>query len=99
MKPGRRKDVEHRRISEKVLLLGTYFKKVGHELLILGKNLPDLGDRVYDEKLREVGYVSNVFGRVENYFIIVRNLTNREFREGDVFYLIRREKQASQSRK
>lgn len=92
MKIDRRKDAEPRRLREKVLVLGTYFKKAGHDILILGKNLPDLGDRVYDEKLREVGYVSNVFGRVENYFITVRTLTDREFREGDVFYLIKSRK-------
>lgn len=94
-----RKNVGYRRVSEKVIILGTFYKKVGNDLLVIGKNLPNLGDKVYDEKLREVGYVSNIFGRVQNFFILIKNLTNREFLDKSELYLIKREKQVYQNKK
>jgi len=88
--PKFKKDLTPARPSERIILLGSYFRKSDENLILSAKMLPDLGERVYDEKLREVGYVSGVFGRCNNFFVVVRCLKREEFPRSNEYYIIRR---------
>ena len=91
MSPKFKKSLTPTRPSERIILLGSYFRKSDENLILSAKMLPDLGERVYDEKLREVGYVSGVFGRRDNFFVVVRCLKKEESPKSNEYYIIRRE--------
>lgn len=91
MSPKFKKNHTPTRPRERIILLGSYFGKSGENLILSAKTLPDLGERVYDEKLREVGYVSGVFGRRDSFFIVVRCLNREESTQSNEYYIIRRE--------
>lgn len=76
--------------SEKIIQLGKLFRKTNDSLILIGNALPNLGEKVYDEKMMEIGYVSNVFGRIENFYIVVRcHITDKDFLANENFYIIR----------
>lgn len=90
MSPKYKKKNISLRKGEKIIQLGKLFKKTNNNLILIGDNLPNLGEKVYDEKMMEIGYVSNVFGRIENFFIVVKcHFTNQAFSVNENFYVIR----------
>ncbi len=90
MNPKFKKNITSTRPSERILLLGSYFRKTDENLILSAKMLPNLGEKVYDEKLREIGYVSSVFGKCDNFFVVVRCLKKEEHPHSNEYYIIRR---------
>lgn len=80
------------RTSERILLLGKYFRKTDEGLILSSQTLPELGEKVYDQKLREVGYVSGVFGKCDNFFVVVKCPKNLDFPLDNEYFIIREER-------
>ncbi len=70
------------------LLLGTLLHSIDNELVLKGKIVPKPGVKVYDEELKHVGYVSNVFGPVNSHFVTIKFTTERQYSQGSKFYIM-----------
>lgn len=68
--------------------LGKVWGRVEGSLVVEGEALPELGERVYDARLREVGRVVSVLGRPDHFFIEVVG-ENLDYEEGSPLYLLR----------
>ena len=74
------------RITRRRYLLGTVYRCDRDRMLVRAQAIPRLGDRVFDPRLREVGYVSNVLGPASSPFVVVRLTRDVELPEGVEVY-------------
>lgn len=76
------------RTQGEYVVLGEFVRTVGeHVLLRGGKVVPKIGEAVYDGEMRQVGYVADVFGPVNEFYVLVR-LTSKSPKY-DCWYVIR----------
>lgn len=75
-------------VKRKLILLGKAIHNVSGELILKGENVPRLGDRVYDKEMKDVGYVSNIFGPVNSFYISVKLKENIPYEKGSKFFIM-----------
>ncbi|PUA31463.1 MAG: hypothetical protein B9J98_06340 [Candidatus Terraquivivens tikiterensis] len=73
-------------LRRKPVALGILLHTIGNEAVLKGWSVPRLGAKVYDEELKDVGYVSNVFGPIDSYFVAIKLTTNRQYSQNSKFY-------------
>jgi len=74
------------KITRRRYLLGTVYRCDKNKMLVKASAIPRLGDKVYDGKLREIGYVSNVLGPASSPFVVVKLTRDVELPEGVEVY-------------
>ena len=74
------------KITRRRYLLGTVYRCEREKILVKAQTIPRLGDRVFDPRLREIGYVSNVLGPASSPFVVVRLTKDVELPEGAEVY-------------
>lgn len=73
----------------KLKRLGRVWGKVEGSLIIEAELLPDLGEKVYDSQLREIGRVVSILGPVNHFFIEVIG-GSLDPKEGAPLYVLRK---------
>ncbi len=61
---------------------------VERSLILEGEMIPELGEKVYDSKLSEVGRVLSVFGPTNRFFIEVSLSRDARYEEGTPLYIL-----------
>ncbi|MEM0329618.1 MAG: hypothetical protein QXU12_02235 [Nitrososphaerota archaeon] len=77
------------RDAGKLKRLGRVWGKVEGSLVIEAELLPELGEKVYDSRLREVGRVVSVLGPVNHFFVEIMG-ENLDYEEGTPLYVLRK---------
>ncbi|MCS7142791.1 MAG: hypothetical protein NZ920_03235 [Aigarchaeota archaeon] len=79
------RDGRHR---TKLEVLGDRLRRMEDVVLVRGGSVvPNIGERVYNERAQVVGYVTNVFGPVSRFYVAVR-VTKRD-RDDGVYRVLR----------
>jgi rRNA processing protein Gar1 len=76
------------REAKKLKRLGKVWGRVEGSLVIEAELLPELGEKIYDSQLREVGRVVSVLGPVNHFFIEVMG-GNLDYEQGTPLYVLR----------
>ncbi|MEM0349577.1 MAG: Gar1/Naf1 family protein [Candidatus Caldarchaeum sp.] len=76
-----------RQTLRRLKLLGEVLHSRRDYLVIRAYTVPRLGDKVYNGKGREVGYVSNIFGPVSSPYVAVKPAAEAEVVEGEALYV------------
>jgi len=90
----RRRRDSKRSIRERFILIGELYRVDNQQILLSGRSVPEIGERVYNSRLREAGYVSDVFGRVDDFYILIKlrnNIGENSPGEKERFYVLRKE--------
>lgn len=58
--------------QEGLIPLGEVFRIFQGSVLLKGHVMPRLGDTVYTTDGRTIGYVSDIFGKISGFYIVVR---------------------------
>ncbi len=74
------------KITRRRYLLGMVYRSDKGKMLVKASAIPRLGDKVFDSRLREIGYVSNVLGPASSPFVIVKLTKDIELPEGAEVY-------------
>ncbi|HID04358.1 MAG TPA: hypothetical protein EYH45_03335 [Candidatus Caldiarchaeum subterraneum] len=74
------------KVTRRRYLLGTVYRSDEGKILVKASSIPNLGDKVLDNKLREIGYVSNVLGPASSPFVVVKLIKEIELPEGTELY-------------
>lgn len=89
---GHRRGSSRRRLGERFIMIGELYRVNAQRVLLSGKSVPEIGEKVYDSRLKEVGYVSDVFGPVDGFYIAVKRVKQGEeivLGEKERFYVLR----------
>jgi len=70
----------------RLVLLGEVVRVDDKSFLAKVQTVPKLAAKVFNSKGREIGYVSNVFGRVSTPYITVKLTGEDSVREGEAVY-------------
>lgn len=81
----------------KLKRLGRVWGKVEGSLVIEAELLPELGEKVYDSRLREVGRVVSVLGPVNHFFVEIMG-ENLDYEEGTPLYVLRKNRSERDTR-
>jgi rRNA processing protein Gar1 len=74
--------------AKKLKRLGKVWGRVEGSLVIEAELLPELGEKIYDSRLREVGRVVSILGPVNHFFVEVMG-RNLDYKEGTSLYVLR----------
>jgi len=74
------------KITKKRYLLGRVYRSERNKILVKADTIPRLADKVLDNKLREIGYVSNILGPVSSPLVVVKLTRDVEIPEGVEVY-------------
>ncbi|MEM2188063.1 MAG: hypothetical protein QW330_03225 [Nitrososphaerota archaeon] len=86
------------RDAGKLKRLGRVWGKVEGSLVIEAELLPELGEKVYDSRLREVGRVVSVLGPVNHFFVEIMG-ENLDYEEGTPLYVLRKNRSERDTRR
>ena len=86
------------RDAGKLKRLGRVWGKVEGSLVIEAELLPELGEKVYDSRLREVGRVVSVLGPVNHFFVEIMG-ENLDYEEGAPLYVLRKNRSERDTRR
>jgi rRNA processing protein Gar1 len=76
------------RETRKLKMLGKVWEKVEGSLVVEAELLPELGERVYDSRLRKVGRIVSILGPVNHFFVEVIG-ENLDYEQGTPLYVLR----------
>jgi len=79
------------REAKKLKRLGKVWGRVEGSLVVEAELLPELGEKIYDSRLREVGRVVSVLGPVNHFFVEVTG-GNLDYEEGTPLYMLREDR-------
>ena len=68
--------------------IGKVWGLVEKSLILEGEIVPELGEKVYDSKMREVGRVLSIFGPTSRFFIEVNLSKDMRYEEGTPLYIL-----------
>jgi len=86
------------RDAGKLKRLGRVWGKVEGSLVIEAELLPELGEKVYDSRLREVGRVVSVLGPINHFFVEIMG-ENLDYEEGTPLYVLRKNRSERDTRR
>ncbi|MEM2846438.1 MAG: hypothetical protein QW624_02260 [Nitrososphaerota archaeon] len=86
------------RDAGKLKRLGRVWGKVEGSLVIEAELLPELGEKVYDSRLREVGRVVSVLGPINHFFVEIMG-ENLDYEEGAPLYVLRKNRSERDTRR
>ncbi|MEM0445348.1 MAG: hypothetical protein QXY54_05220 [Nitrososphaerota archaeon] len=67
--------------------LGELFRLLPRTGVLRGNKMPELGEEVYTKDGRSIGYVSDVFGPINGFYIVVRLTSElQELERGSILY-------------
>jgi len=75
--------------------LGRVWATVEGRIVVEGEHLPRLGEEVYDSRMRGVGVVSSVLGRVDHFFIEVKPREGIKLADGEHLYIVAEKRSAA----
>jgi rRNA processing protein Gar1 len=79
------------REAKKLRRLGKVWGRVEGSLVIEAELLPELGEKIYDSRLKEVGRVVSVLGPVNHFFVEVMG-GNLDYEQGTSLYVLQEER-------
>ncbi|MEM0482097.1 MAG: H/ACA ribonucleoprotein complex subunit GAR1/NAF1 [Nitrososphaerota archaeon] len=69
--------------------IGEVFRIFQGSILLKGNAIPKLGDTVYTTDGKVIGYVSDIFGRISGFYIVVRLTGEKlDLKIGEKLYLL-----------
>ena len=72
--------------------LGKVWAIVEGKVVVKGERMPRLGEKVYASDMRELGVVSSVFGKEEEFYVEVKPIGGASISEGTALYLLEESK-------